>query len=96
MTNSGETTGLQGQTQQWQPTPTPGADFPIDGETLTLLDAAGDPTDEIVVDGVGRYEVVGEEIVFTRSRPSPERHRRSSTGSRMRPVSTRSVSTLRR
>ncbi|QTV79885.1 Ig-like domain-containing protein [Microbacterium sp. NIBRBAC000506063] len=64
MTDSGTTTGLQGQQQRWQPESTPGT-FPIDGDTLTLVDAAGEPVSEIVIDGVGRYEVVGEEIVFT-------------------------------
>ncbi|QTV79882.1 Ig-like domain-containing protein [Microbacterium sp. NIBRBAC000506063] len=63
--NDGATTGPQGLPQSWTPEPVPGEDFPVDWSTLTLLDSAGDPTDEIVVDGVGRYEVVGQEIVFT-------------------------------
>ncbi|QTV79884.1 Ig-like domain-containing protein [Microbacterium sp. NIBRBAC000506063] len=64
-TDDGTSTGPQGVAQSWEPTPVAGEDFPIAWDTLTLLDSAGDPTDEIVVDGVGRYEVVGQEIVFT-------------------------------
>ncbi len=63
-TDDGVTSGPQGVLQTWAPSPTAGQDFPIADDSLTLLDDEGDPVSEIVVDGVGTYKVVGDEIHF--------------------------------
>lgn len=64
-TDSGTSTGVQGVPQSWRPSPVAGEDFPIAAGSLTLVDAEGAPVDEVVLPGVGRFEVVGDEIVFT-------------------------------
>ncbi|WP_313410054.1 hypothetical protein, partial [Aeromicrobium sp.] len=64
-TDDGTSEGRRGKPQQWSPTPERGT-FPVDcEETLTLLDADGDPVTELVVAGVGTYTVDACAIVFT-------------------------------
>ncbi|WP_239781145.1 hypothetical protein, partial [Pimelobacter simplex] len=48
----------------------PGDDaVPLDPESLTLLDAEGNPVDSVTIDGEGVYTVEGGKIVFT---PEPQ------------------------
>ncbi|KNY05392.1 Ig-like domain-containing protein [Microbacterium sp. GCS4] len=68
-----ETSGPQGQAQQIDVSAndTPGAeDVPLDPATVQLLNAAGEPVAQVVVDGAGTYtRGAGGVIVFT---PLPE------------------------
>ncbi|WP_320669425.1 Ig-like domain-containing protein [Patulibacter defluvii] len=70
--NPDKTSGPQGQAQSTDPfaNDQPGDDrVPLDRESLTLLDGAGNPTDRVVVPGQGVYTVKDGKIVFT---PEPQ------------------------
>ncbi|GEB16923.1 Ig-like domain-containing protein [Pimelobacter simplex] len=70
--NPDTTSGPQGVPQSTDPfaNDEPGDDaVPLDPESLTLLDAEGNPVDSVTIDGEGVYTVEGGKIVFT---PEPQ------------------------
>ncbi len=64
-TNEGFTSGPQGLPQSWTPSPEAGEDFPIVPDSLTLLDAAGDPATSVTILGEGTYTIADGKLVFT-------------------------------
>ncbi|MFJ9317179.1 Ig-like domain-containing protein, partial [Pimelobacter simplex] len=70
--NPDETSGPQGQPQSVDPLTNDEAGddaVPLDPDSLTLLDADGNPTDSVTVPGEGTYTVEDGKLVFT---PEPQ------------------------
>ncbi|MCG8152704.1 hypothetical protein GUY44_19635, partial [Pimelobacter simplex] len=70
--NPDTTSGPQGAKQTVDPfaNDEPGDDnVPLDRDSLTLLDAEGNPVDSVTIPGEGTYTVEGDKIVFT---PEPQ------------------------
>ncbi|MFJ9313861.1 Ig-like domain-containing protein, partial [Pimelobacter simplex] len=70
--NPDETSGPQGQPQSIDPLANDEAgddSAPLDPDSLTLLDADGNPTDSVTIPGEGTYTVEDGKLVFT---PEPQ------------------------